>query len=459
MLNLLMRALSLSPVILFGLAALIGGAGVWAEMQVRDGNARRLAALNAGPPPIIDIAQYDAAVDGRPFEEVYLRVQLDFALDYELTLERRRGPDLHAYMIPIYGERAMAGDAPLGVLFYDRPGQAPDEVDPLTLFEEAKGIGAIGPVLAINGDDRGLGRWSGIVADALRDHGLQLPPDAVILRPFDGGRAAGLAPTPLWVTGMLFWAVAAFFVLFAVARIVIGRSVRAEQGGTVRPATPAVAPAEAIRRPTYYEVPQSQEAPVAEWQRRLAAKTRAGTIGANRLVPGGGADDVSRDRRLFRRASPRARMPQGGMRVSSILVAALFGMFVLIAVAGSMSSGEGVKGAITVSFTEAIAELPIEGQQRFVAAGVATYADLAQASARAAAEERLDTVLIDLTPVAAWLLTKGWAAYTGDAMALLQLAVAVGAPFAALFVALIYVRLRRAFTPKVTGRIGSMGIN
>ena len=97
------------------------------------------------------------------------------------------------------------------------------------------------------------------------------------------------------------------------------RNGRADQGS-----------AEAVDSPLY-RAPSSQDLPVADWQKRLAQKTRNGTVGHNAPVPGGTDTVLGRKGR----SGSGSRRRFGGLRLVAVAaVLAAFGIGVAVVVSG-----------------------------------------------------------------------------------------------------------------------------
>ncbi|SHI88227.1 hypothetical protein [Wenxinia saemankumensis] len=450
-----MAILRMPPLALLALAGLILAGGGVMQHRASLSNLDRAAAVAAGPPAQVEAGAYDRGTDRTALDEVHLRGQLDFSWDHELTLEGRI-EDRHAYMIPLLAQGATDGSEVLGVVLYDRPGQGHDVIDPMDIYAEAKGMGVVGPIVAFNGTETGsLGRWASLVRDSFEDTGHAMPADMLVLRPFDGDRAAALAPRSAVMHWIPAGVAACLLVLLAVLRMTVLRGAfPAPRPREEMPEWSPGAPVAGSDRPrTQYHIPKGQEAPMAEWQKRLAEKTRAGTLGTSQLIAGEG--EVGAAAAAARRHLPRRRTPEG--RIGMILGMAGFAAMVLIAVSALVSNREGVAAIVDFRFAEAVASLPIEESDSLVATMVAGWVD--SRLGLDAPRPEVAAATIDLTPVAYWLVNRAWGAAHGNGGDIALLALILLGPFVALFVWLTFIRLRRAYTPKVTARISSMGIN
>ncbi|MFQ6554094.1 hypothetical protein AAD018_017260 [Aestuariibius insulae] len=221
--SLIWYILNRGPFVLMVIAAGLFGAGLYFADLAEKREDRRATALANGPPPVVDIADFTKRRDVHDFNEVHVRAQLDFTMDYRLTLTGD-GADDYAYMIPLVATDAKAGQDPqsYGILILDHGGFTFDDIDPLKYLGAAETFGAFGPVVTLNGFSGSLAKFEDIVDDSFAREGRSLPSTALILREYRNGRAAAFAPGQA-SEGQIFRIAALLFLGLAVIKTLSGR--------------------------------------------------------------------------------------------------------------------------------------------------------------------------------------------------------------------------------------------
>ncbi len=160
--------------------------GVMMFFQDRATEADKAKARSHKPPAEVPIEQYDPAKNKADFNEVVLLAQLDVETMLEVVKTKRGSERSRTIVARLYPANAKdkAKPAP-GVLVTE---QALSDTELQSMFVA---MGAVGPVLKINGSENGIGLHSGAVNEAFRD-GPAVAPNAIYIEPFVGGRAASL---------------------------------------------------------------------------------------------------------------------------------------------------------------------------------------------------------------------------------------------------------------------------
>ena len=219
--------LRLGPIPLGLIAAAFFGAGIWLQMQENQINLEKAEALLAGPPPAVNLSDFNPVHDIHPFDEVAIRAQLDLTRDAELTLERRGNDDL-AVMVPLVAvdavvpEEGEAAPEVLGVALFTGEAFAFDDLTRTDLRDMAREFGAFGPVLTLNGRLDGPGDFDDVLAQSFAQSGAVLAPDALHIYPYMEGRVAAFDaawPFQTSIFGAFAWIGGAFgvFALFKLA--------------------------------------------------------------------------------------------------------------------------------------------------------------------------------------------------------------------------------------------------
>ena len=206
----------MGPLGLLVIAILVAAAGYFLQIADNDSRADKARALAEGPPPIVNIEDYDRSLHRNDAREVRVRAQLDMTMKYRLTQEDRTRDKL-GYMIPLIaveddramfdGEQvglraqlnadALEGPAPVhGIMLHAPRDLDFDTMDTEFLFDQIEGFGEFGPIVVLNGFAGGKGALDDVVDGAFEDRNRTLPGKALILKPFAEGREAALVAKP-----------------------------------------------------------------------------------------------------------------------------------------------------------------------------------------------------------------------------------------------------------------------
>ncbi|MBX2856332.1 MAG: hypothetical protein KTR21_15175 [Rhodobacteraceae bacterium] len=165
--------------------------GIFMQFNEADKNQQRRQALAAGAPAMVDIGTFDETKHMGPANEVSIRGQLDLSINYTLTREGKYGAKTIRWMAPLYDPAAVEPENPVRAIVLESDGK-PEQDD---LAAMMKGIANDRPIIEINGEESGPGRFRSMVREALEEQGLTLSPDAVFIDPFLEGREAALKPS------------------------------------------------------------------------------------------------------------------------------------------------------------------------------------------------------------------------------------------------------------------------
>lgn len=399
-LNLIVGFLRLGPLGLGFIASVILVLGYFLQVAENERNIEKRAALMAGPPPVVNITQYDRDRDVTEIGEVVVRAQAVMADAYRLTLEKN-GPDDYAYMVPLVSPTAASDRVIFGVALYTSSSFTLDDVTPELMMGGVVGLGDYGPIVEFNGKVRSLGQWDELTDEALGLEGLTMAANSVVVWPYIEGREAALTPSETTIFGLLS-KVAGAIGLLALAKIAMG--------GGAKPA-PKAPP---VERPEAFSAPEFATAPRPMRPERKPQQ--------DPLI-----------------VAPKRRI---GVRQALIgLVAGAFVLLLVSVIVGLVSDAAANDQAAAVPTAQ-------EAQAQAFAATIVPDAD----------PDRHWTE-IDISGIQEWFLAKMLLAGKGDVDAQMTLGMIVGGFFVFLFVVRTFFRLRRSFQPKTVARFDSMGLN
>lgn len=181
-----MSWLRMHPFAYFLLAPLIFAFGVYMLVTEQQKEAAKAAALAGKAPAAVVIEQFDRTRNVGPANEVHIVGQVDLSRMMELT-ETKRGVERGRWNVaPIYAVGAKDNTGPvLGV--FDQHGSISDAQLSSMIIRN----GAFAPIMKINGQITTEFKDIRAVEKALKDP--KLADNALIVDPFEDGRAAGLA--------------------------------------------------------------------------------------------------------------------------------------------------------------------------------------------------------------------------------------------------------------------------
>lgn len=213
-------ALRLGPIGLGIMASLILGLGLYLQVLQNEGHADDAAALLAGPPAAVDVANFYPDLHATEQGEVVPRGQAVYDFAYELRLEKDTGDD--AFMVPLVSSTSFDDTEIVGIAFFYETGFDFDRLTPEFLMNGVVDFGDVGPIMEYNGSISGLCRWSDLNEDAFFEKGLKLSDDLVVIWPYLHGREDKFAPPKADETSMfgLFSKIAGGLVLLALAKLV-----------------------------------------------------------------------------------------------------------------------------------------------------------------------------------------------------------------------------------------------
>lgn len=458
----LIRFLMSGPLALFGGAAAVLAVGYFLQVSENEREVRKAAALAAGPPPVVNIEDYDRATDRTDMGEVNLRAQLDFSMDYQLTLEGSSSTD-RALMVPLM--EAETGE-PVGVALYTGRNFQFEDMEPMALLAKSQGFGEVGPILHLNGETGPLGKWDEIVEDSFREQGRAFAPGFLIVYPYVDGREAAFAPKTNSSVFGLFSKIAGAIALLGILKLVFRKP---DPVAAEIPDLPPLQPAEAPQTPSGFSplddpfaltgsdrkgmMQDDQADPLAvtpapvmaaktdenipEWKRRLDAKI-------NGQIAQDTASTALRAEMLGANATAKRSFGSTLRRAALILVGAVFGL-VLVATIGDL--------LMDARQNDAAAAVAIPSAEERVAQVVAEYV---APTTDAADKEWYE---IDFAPIAQWFVSKGLLAISGDKNAQLTLAMMVGGLFLFMFMLRWFFFVRGMFRPKIQPSMTGMGMD
>lgn len=425
--NLLYKFLRLGPLALSLIAVAVLGLGFYVQIEQNGYDARKAAALAAGPPAVVGISKLNLESDVTVMDEVVVQAQpvLDFA--YRLTLDRG-GSDDHVFMVPLVSPTATLETAIVGIAYF--PADTADFANITTelLMTGVTGFGDVGPVTTYNGEISGMGKWDDLTEEAFFDEGLSIPYSPVIIWPYMDGRDVALAPpAPDEATVFgLFSMIAGAIAVLALAKLVLRGKADDDPVGE-----PAIAPVSA---------PAPQLSAVPLW------KQRSGLVDPDPM-----GDPVEFAPATFdaprhndpATSQPLIPKPRSAARLRKVLmgiVGLAFAVMLMSIVSGLVQDGARNQVVEVINMQDRLA----------VAAADVVVPD---------ADPNRHWTDIDVTPVAERFVAKFFLAMAGDGDAQLMLGLMVGGLFVFMFALRWFFVVRSALRPRTTARFDSMGIN
>ena len=425
--------LTRGPLTIGAVAIAILGLGFYLQVGQNERNVERAAAIAAGPPPVFDIASYDADRDMTDQREVVVRAQASMSNRYRLTYSEDWGDD-YAYMVPLLSTNATNEKIIFGVALYTSSDFTFDDITPDLMLNGAVGFGEIGPIMEINGRVQSLGKWQDMTDEAFAEKGMTLAANAVIMRPYLNGRASALAPQGRGIFEAFSY-VAAALALLALAKLVLSGN---------KPATPK------LRDPAAHEPAEvAMSAPVAAPQASAVPlwKQRSGLVEEAEFVDAPATFEPAQFANTFTEKSasqPALIAPRrSGFGVRKILIGIVGTLFVIGLVA-TISDLIAKSGSNDVAEIHSIEERLAEGAADVIVPD---------------ADPNRHWTDIDVSPIAEWFVAKFFLAIAGDSDAQITLGMIVGGLFVGMFMLRFFFMMRRTMQPKTTARFDSMGLN
>lgn len=436
--------LRLGPIGLGIMASLILGLGLYLQVLQNEGHADDAAALLAGPPAAVDVANFDPDLHATEQGEVVLRGQAVYDFAYELRLEKDTGDD-DAFMVPLVSSTSFDDTEIVGIAFFYETGFDFDRLTPEFLMNGVVDFGDVGPIMEYNGSISGLGRWSDLTEDAFFEKGLKFSDDLVVIWPYLHGREDKFAPPKADETSMfgLFSKIAGGLVLLALAKLVFAS--KPDDTPTVQGPTAADTPLAAAFEP----IPPANAADAMPlWKQRAEGKfetlfgefetpssaTPDGDTPSAPRFDAAPAKAMTRAETLTQRQSniqpPLITPKRSGLGVRKVLIGIVAGLFVL----GLVSTVSDLIAKSTAS------DLATITTPQDIAA--ATVADLVVPDA----DPNRHWTDIDVTPVIEWFVAKSILAVSGDVEAMTTLGMIVGGLLVTLFMLRVYITARLAST-------------
>lgn len=421
------------PIGLGVLAVVLLGLGYYLQIGQNERNAQKLAAIEAGPPAVVDITKFDADRDVTDVKEVVVRAQAVMEDAYRLTLEKD-GTDDFAFMVPLVSPTAASDRVLFGIALFTSSQFTEDDLTPELMTTGIVGFGDYGPIVEYNGRVSSLGQWDELVTESLQIEGLTLGANAVMVRPYLEGREAALTPSETTIFGLLS-KVAGVLGLLA-----LGKLVFSSKPDEATPTEIDMTEVETAQAP----VPQASGVPL--W------KQRSGLVDASDYVdepatfePASFEAPADTTAHSATVQQPAIDTPKGGgfgiRKVLIGVVAALFVLGLVSTVWDLIAKSSPAQETVAVMSSTDIA--------------AATAADLVVPDA----DPNRHWTDIDVTPIVEWVVAKALLAATGDTDAMMSLGMIIGAVIFTFIMIRYFFIMRRALRPRTTARFDSMGIN
>ncbi|MEJ6401768.1 hypothetical protein [Yoonia sp. 2307UL14-13] len=172
------------------LAAAVFGLGVVDTRTTANTEAEKVAAREAGIPPVISLDDFDPN-NLAPYDEVHIAAQIN--TDYNYELREGSATSSPYYMWVLVGPKANGQESVVQAAIVVPKRQKDDVV--AWLNDQISDVGPLGAVMHLNGKHRTWTSHDDVAEDALtEEEGLRLAPDFFYLDPWFDGREAALAP-------------------------------------------------------------------------------------------------------------------------------------------------------------------------------------------------------------------------------------------------------------------------
>jgi len=206
-------------------------------------------------------------------------------------------------MIPLVPVDGAEGAEALGVFLYHGDFAFIfdfEDYNPLGLMLEAEEMGDLGPIVALNGEKRGLGDFHDMVYEVFDDEGRTLVSEPLVINPYVEGREVALAPHEGKTVGQELFEYA--LMIAGGLLLIAGFKFYASGGATPKKAAQSTVPKWEIPKDAVIKATPDQpnvDSSVPLWKRRADEKAEAEqTLGQVLVAPG--AEDVKKDAFLKR---------------------------------------------------------------------------------------------------------------------------------------------------------------
>ncbi len=241
--------------------------GVWyvneQTYQLRiEKNQVRAAALEAGPPELVDIAVFDRVRDLNPARELNVEAWVNSDYNSHLALTEHGRIKYERFLYLLFGKDEDGSSTEVrGALLlseYERDKfieQAP--LHAVDLLRDGDSFNARW-TYQFDGVPGAAGQFDSLVDEALQDNGLTRADNFILIDPFWGGRAAGLAQVDAEGKRSFGYKVVVFMLAFAAAKLLLkwrraGKPAKSQQkddglmaGAALKPAQAQPAPSQPV---------------------------------------------------------------------------------------------------------------------------------------------------------------------------------------------------------------------
>ena len=424
-LNMILRFMRLGPLALGLIAVAIMVVGYFLQVKQNETHALNAQILAAGAPAPINLVDA-VGLTALDTDEVVIQAQLAWDYSYDFWFEERLGTD-YVVMFPLVAAKDNGVDEILGVAILQAEDDSFTTLSPEMVKEWLVTEGNIGPVMNLNGELGGMGKWDGLIEEAFWDMDLTMPDNPVVIWPYVEGREAALAapqPGEMTIFGLLSK------IAGVIGLLALGKLVLRPEGGT-----------------------QSEAATAQAQPVQSAAPVRAGMQSMYEPLAETMGFDEAADVMAYEPASA-VQMPEtedaivvpkrGGIGVRKIWVGIVGAAFLLLL-------GSVVFGLVQDS-TATNAPVAVTSVQEIAAETVADYVV-------PDADPNRHWTEIDVTPIVEWVVAKGVLALAGDMDAMITIAMIAGGVLFAPMMLWFFFKTRRSLGPKTTARFDAMGIN
>ncbi|AKS47310.1 hypothetical protein SAMN05444287_3049 [Octadecabacter temperatus] len=410
-------------------ASLVLASGILLQLRVNQIDAKNAAALAAGPPAIIEIANATPSSGANGVNEVVLQSELVWEMTYDLWYEESSRTDYVA-MFPLVAAGSINTKEILGYALFQAKDDSFETLTPETVKAWLVDEGALGPVLNLNGALRGAGKWQDHVEDAFVQEGIAMPANPIVIWPYVDGREAAFAPADFggFTIFGVFSKIAGALGLLALLKLAFA------QKSEDMPEIEDPDTASHVDPVAFDPAPQRKAAPL--W------KQRSGLVDEEDYVPAPTRHEPLRYEEPVLNA-PAVTPARSKFGIRKVLIGIVGGLFFL-GLAATVSDLIGKSSEANALETRSIEE---------------TVAQNAATAIVPDADPNRHWTDIDVAPIAEWFVAKFFLAIAGDVDAQILLGGMLIGLFVAMFALRWFFIVRRALRPKTTARFDSMGLN